>query len=353
MSNYKSVDVSFNDLCSSFIIIDISNNYYKNTKISYKERDFTSIVNEKPSSELGYFYNKDGSNIDISQFSIAKYIDFSGNFGTRNIGIPSWCKKIRAVLVGAGGSGGIGTNGKNTYAPAVNINTLNKNVYVYQRQNEKKTDLPGNHTQSTINAASSTVADQLVGNNNNNTKFYAKNDDRLVNTHNINTTYTINQQTNTIANNTQQAGIGGAGGGGGGFIYLNDVDIVDKTLKVDASGGNITLSIGNENYAKVTKGGDASRDASGNATIGNAGTAPITNLSDVSYNGNPGAISSINTGGVSGKSKLFDISSSVSYGNGGNGGNGGIAPSNVTKDVSGNNGSSGQRSFCRIYFLTN
>jgi hypothetical protein len=348
MSNYKSYDLSFNELCSYFTDSNIIDNYYKNTKISYKAPDFTSIIEEKPNS-LGYSYNKDGSNIDISKFSIAKYIEKSGNFTISNTDIPSWCTKIRAVLVGAGGSGAIGSDGKNTYEPAVNINRLNKNVYEYQRQNEKKKDLPGNNTQTTVGASTPEAATELAGNNGVAIKNYANNDGRLVSTHNINTTYTITQQTNTSANNTQQAGTGGAGGGGGGFIYLNAVDIVGKTLNVQGSGGGITLSTGTENSATVTKGGDAS----GNDAGGIVGTATIKDLSGVTANITISSIATDNNGGVSGKSKLSSISSSLLYGDGGNGGNGGIARLNVTKDVSGNKGGSGNSSFCRIYFLTN
>jgi hypothetical protein len=347
MSNYKSYDLSFNELCSYFTDSNITSNYYKNTNIVTKASDFTSIIEEKPNS-LGYSYNKDGNNIDISLFSIAKYIEKSGNFTISNTDIPSWCTKIRAVLVGAGGSGAIGSDGKNTYEPAVNINKLNKNVYEYQRQNEKKKNLPGSNTQTTVDASTPAAATELAGNNAVNIKNYAGNDGRLVSTHNINTTYTITQQTNTIANNTQQAGTGGAGGGGGGFIYLNDIEVFGKTLTVQSSGGNITLSIGNGNSVTVTKGGDAS----GNDTVGSVGTTTTLNLNVVAYNGTVGSKATDINGGVSGKSKLSSISSSLLYGDGGNGGNGGTAPLNVTKDVSGNNGGSGNSSFCRIYFLT-
>jgi len=348
MSNYKSTDSSFNQLCSYFIGTDISNNYYKNTNIEHKGSfDFTSIINEKPYS-LGYSYTKDGSNIDISQYSIAKYIEKTGDFTIDNSDIPSWCTKIRAVLVGAGGSGGKGTTGNNVYTAAVNVNKLNVKVQAFQRQNERKKNLPNHETNTEVQANSAQAASDSVGESTTIQKNYANNDGRLVNTHTTKTTVSITEQTNTAANNSQSPGKGGAGGGGGGFIYLNEVQVVGKTLTVDASGGNITLytEIG---QASVKKGGDAS----GNGTFGSSGSTTISsNLNGVSHNGVSGSTTIDNDGDESGNSKLADISSSVSYGNGGKGGNGGSAPPNVTKDVSGNDGGSGQSSFCRIYFLT-
>lgn len=344
MSNYKSVDVSFNDLCSSFTT-DIGNNY-KNTNIQIKASDFNNngdfTINEKP-DKLKYFV--DGT--DISDFSIAKYIDMSGTFTITNSDIPLWCKKIRAVLVGGGGSGGKGTNAKNTYVPAVNRNQYKYQEQSYQRQNEKRKDV--GHTNSENNTNYNNTDQKPTEYNNSTTeKFYANNDGRLVNTHNITRHFSMVNQTNTAANNSQQAGIGGAGGGGGGFIYLDNVDVFGKTLKVDASGGNITLSTGTSNYARVKKG----TDATGN-TNGSGGGTDFNSYSNVRYPGGNGAKSNSNTGSASGKSKLSSISSSIPYGNGGNGGNGGIAPINESKEVPGNDGVPGQSSFCRIYFLTN
>jgi hypothetical protein len=331
MSNYKSYDISFNELCSYFTDSNIINNYYKNTKISYKGPDFTSIINEKPTS-LGYFYNKDSSNIDISKFSIAKYIEKSGNFTISNSDIPSWCTKIRAVLVGAGGSGTPGTTGYNTYVAANNQNTFNRYTLIVfnpakNRQNQNQQE----------------NSNSVVGASNNNSNRYEVNTARQIQT---TVQITVQKQINIITNDTQTTGKGKAGGGGGGFIYLNDVDIVGKTLNVQGSGGGITLSTGTENSAIVTKGGDAS----GN-DIGIAGTAIITNLSGVAHNGNPGTEGNDTTGGSKGSSKLVDISS-LSYGNGGNGGNGGIAAVGSTITVNGGTDVSGNSSFCRIYFLT-
>jgi len=134
---------------------------------------------------------------------------------------------------------------------------------------------------------------------------------------------------------------------------LDNVDVFGKTLEVDASGGNITLSTGTSNYARVKKG----TDATGN-TNGSGGGTGFNSYSNVRYPGGNGAKSNSNSdtniGGASGNSKLSSISSSLPYGNGGKGGNGGgVAPINESKVVSGNDGLPGQPSFCRIYFLTN
>jgi hypothetical protein len=56
-------------------------------------------INEMP-SPLGYSYQ----GTDISSYAVARYIELVGGQSTTTF--PSWCKKIRAVIVGAGGGGG-------------------------------------------------------------------------------------------------------------------------------------------------------------------------------------------------------------------------------------------------------
>lgn len=61
--------------------------------------DFTSSLVEIPSN-LNYEY----ANVDISTYSIATWVDSNSGFSS----LPSWCTKIRAVLIGGGGAGAQG-----------------------------------------------------------------------------------------------------------------------------------------------------------------------------------------------------------------------------------------------------
>ena len=63
--------------------------------------DFTSLVVEIPNSNLNYEY----LNVDISTYSIATWVDSASTFPS----LPSWCTKIRAVLIGGGGAGAQGS----------------------------------------------------------------------------------------------------------------------------------------------------------------------------------------------------------------------------------------------------
>jgi len=82
------------------------------------------IINETP-IKTGYSYK----GTDVANMCIAKFSDYTG---TSSITIPTWCNKVRAVLIGAGGQGAPaqvtpGNLNPTTYNPTIPGNT---NPYV-------------------------------------------------------------------------------------------------------------------------------------------------------------------------------------------------------------------------------
>jgi len=91
-------------------IVDLSNAFInlQGNSASYTS-PFNSNINEKPST-LFYKYK----NTDISEYCVAFYTE-------NNYSIPNWCNKIRAVLIGGGGTGG--ASQYSTFV--IQINTMN------------------------------------------------------------------------------------------------------------------------------------------------------------------------------------------------------------------------------------
>jgi hypothetical protein len=112
-----------------------SYNAYKNSGISLNAdyNDFTSTIIETPNSAFNYKYN----GTDISTYSIATWVDSNSGFSS----LPSWCTKIRAVLIGGGGAGAKGdfsynvqnnTHINNSIQISANHNHDNQDVFVGQ-----------------------------------------------------------------------------------------------------------------------------------------------------------------------------------------------------------------------------
>jgi hypothetical protein len=94
---------SFNGITLDNYISSVTSDALVSTKfnfgISNVNSVFNSVVVENP-TKTGYSI----SGTDVANFCIAKYTEYTGS--SDNIVIPTWCNKIRAVLVGYGGSGG-------------------------------------------------------------------------------------------------------------------------------------------------------------------------------------------------------------------------------------------------------
>ena len=102
MSNYYTNSIRLSDIIqydTNGIVKSKFSGLSITTKTDYSGFN-SSYINEQIQTGTGYNY----SGTDISSYCIAAYTESaSGNFSSSSI--PSWCNKIRAVLIGGGGGG--------------------------------------------------------------------------------------------------------------------------------------------------------------------------------------------------------------------------------------------------------
>jgi hypothetical protein len=316
MTYYRdSVDLSeiISKLTNSSVNSVFGNNNIA-TDYSYSST-FSSSIDEKP-SVINYTYQ----GIDIQQYSIAPYTESNtNNFSASNL--PSWCTKIRAVLIGGGG-GGASAQVNTVQAPnywAGNF-TYHQNCNYYNKG-------------------------QKSGN-------YRYQNNRY-------TFVTTNQAPNYYSGG-QQLNAGGSGGGGGGFIYLPTIDITSSK-----NNNNVSITIGGGGSGGQGQGASGSAGGStsysddqynivalggGAATLLNGGNAGSTDLQTIEGGiGLVGGSGSQRQGTVAGAGGSVDIThiDSNTYRSYGAGGNGSSASHG--SPAGGNNGANG---FYRIYFLS-
>jgi len=338
---------------------------FQNASSDYTSASFTfkSVIDETPSENLGYLYK----GTDIRNNSIAYY---TNNGGSKTI--PSWCNKIRAVLVGGGGGGQTGIVGSSStnmisqidrnygitayhqhlsrgsqfdgylvkYADGTNINsnklyvntvdattalnnTIGKVKLILTTKNQ--VDIKGLSADSMKKGTPSYVHHQNQHQNSDDQKNY-----EII----TNFSY-INQHT---VSNSQNTGSSGRGGGGGAFIYLNGITVSSSTsIQVTlGSGGGVGVS-GSASSLIV---GSTTYTAGGGATSGTGGSVTATNATTNSV----GVTTTSTAGGTSGLNTTYI--STTSYGNGGAGTIG--VGYGETADVA----SSGISGLARIYYLT-
>lgn len=360
MSNFYKGNVALNQFVS-YITNSSAYNSYTNLGITLNTgytSVFTSSVNEVPSN-INYQYQ----NADISTYCIAPWVESTG---TKFTAVPSWCNKIRAVLIGGGGGGVTGQNastqqdvwyqGHVNYTHTHDHNHYHVN-YIHQHDHGgfKFYDFDG-------------------GTNVNNDRDYDWDGGT-----NWNVDYQVGH-THITANNdaaSQMVNKGGSGGGGGGFVYISLADVASNRnlVKVSAGNGGIAsiqgTTAGSGNATTLTISANTTYTAGGGAggtkNLGGAGgtsTAPTFIALTGGSSGNPGNSngSGGTTGGTSGITSTYSTNSTIlSYGVGGQGSAGsqntGGSQQNsysqtttTTQVVSSAN--SGTNGYYRIYFLT-
>lgn len=126
---YKKNNIPIKDLVKC---IKDTNSYnsYVNSGITLNTTydDFTVSVDEKPTNVFNYTYN----NTDISTYCIATWVDSTTGFSS----LPSWCTKIRAILIGGGGAGAQGQVSLNIQYN----NHENSNINIKQQYNQDNQD---------------------------------------------------------------------------------------------------------------------------------------------------------------------------------------------------------------------
>lgn len=371
MSNYykNSTVVRISDICKNITTNDISNNYYRNLGIPFGSTTFNSDINEKPAN-LGYKYN----NIDISTYCIATYIESSVTTFTS---VPTWCNKIRAILVGGGGSGGTGSIGTTHDTKIQNdgilyVRTQHWNQSLHGGQEDTiqtLTNTNNRYTNTNVQGVqvlnNRTIANLVWKNNTDNFSYLygLRNYDATQHiNHNNNDQYNYSagrpdhERQDTIVSlsskiqeehytvNIQVLGAGGAGGGGGAFLYLettlNATNRNQITLNNVGASTHTSITISGTTYTAL-KGGAATN----NTTEGSGGT--VTGTVNISASGNAGVTTTTSTGGSGGLSGLSSYSTVLpTYGRGGDGGDA------VVKGATANSGDDGKTGYYRIYYLT-
>ena len=355
MSNYYKGSISLSpnrlsEICKGILtpvsntIPDISNNYFKQLGLPIVSATFAGVntINEKPNS-LGYLYN----GTDISQYCIAPYVESTGSTFTS---IPSWCKNIRAILIGAGGDGGSGTSGSQQY------NNRQEHIHIaYVRNDNNDHDGIGGHGEKHEPTHGYEAGDwNLGGSHHKGPKAPAS---VTTNTKKIFGPFGAYSQNNKFTRHSlnydagpyysQASGQKGGTGGGGAFIFLNSINVESSTISITGGGTSEStiLSVTQTNTSgttkyEATKGANAVSIISGN---GGTVTVPTTLIIDVSGNGKNG-----NNSTTAGSSGFYNYSSTFPYGNAGVGGAGGISGDDPTPT----RGTNGQAGYYRIYFLT-
>jgi len=352
MSNYYKGSISLSPLSLSTIckgiltpngstIPDISNNYFKQLGLPIVAATFSGVtlsdnitINEKPNS-LGYLYNE----TDISQYCIAPYVESNGTTFTS---IPTWCKNIRAILIGAGGNGATGNLGFFTHVAAVNVNTReNQNIDVDFKSSTAKPNEHRQYQDGTVPADTNqeramNTAAVYQSDYHQKQEFHITVHGNLTPKHIVRNV--IIHHHNIATYNVQNAGASGGGGGGGGFVYLKNIDVQGKTISIEGGGllQHTTLKVQTTTYT-AAKGVNAP-----GVTAGTGGTVTGTGTATTSVVGNAGNAS---TGGKSG---FYAYLNTFPYGNGGNGGAGGVSATSPNPS----DGIPGQAGYYRIYFLT-
>jgi len=282
--------------------------------------DFTSSINENPTS-IGYYNN----NTDLSTFCIANYIEYSSAQTNTLITIPSWCNKIKGVIAAPGGYGAPSYKIINeTKTKGVLIGSVSRTILPTKASNS--TDVRTDYT--TTEVKQKTTVNRFST-------------DHQTPANLTTTTYKlVISSSETIKT--------GANGGGGAYYYFNTIDITNnRVIKLNIPSSsplnavNTILTIGTPSTPTP------------NITYNIAGGSPGTSTVTTTSEGASGIFVSLGSGSgesglgsISGLNNVLASSSSLKT-NVGNGGTGG------STTVSGNPGNTGKVGYARIYFLAN
>jgi len=293
-------------------------NIFTSVYVSSYTPDITGI-DEKPNT-IGYSYPQNNVETDISTWSIAPYIDSTTVTSFTQANLPTWCKNIRVVTIGGGGSG----------TPSSHRNS-NHDHYI--NQNIRTDSGTGNHAQTQEN--NSGQHDGVVPNpptqvhpsihvqpganhqGHGQLEQSFKNDGYHYNDH-------IHDNTN----------IASTGGGGGAGIYLTSIPTTYQIqIQTDESNKNTVLTLTGDIIYKITAGSGQGAVAgivtNDNFQIGgNTISGPVQGNC---YSGITGQ-SSAGQNGINNSGGLY--STTLPYGDGGL-------------------GATGATGYYRAYFLTN
>lgn len=332
MSNYYRNGTDISSYASNWITNSAAYAAYSNNSITLNTSygaSFTAQIDEKLTNTTGYTY--DG--VDIATYCVASFVESSTTNLTYQT-IPSWCNKLRVILIGGGAGGG----------------TAQASYYWGGANWGQQTATVDQHFCNYYNSDQS--SGQYRYQNSRYDLYQAGN---------------FNQQAPN-----QNTAAGGGGGGGGSFIYLPTFDISSTkstiSIQVGAGGAGGAAS----NVVNSNLNGGSNKGQAGGSTVLNISSAAYASAGGggISVNaweaGAAGTVSGQNTGinnngqagtgyqdggggppGVSGVSSTYSTNATItSYGRGG----AGSGSRQGTGYPAGANGAPG---YYRVYFLTN
>ena len=301
--------------------------------------DFTGI-NEKPNT-VGYSVG----GTDVSTWSIAPYVDINTFSTFSKEYIPSWCKAIRVIMIGGGGSKGEDSKNPDVYENNYTADWAEpvfggQGVWNADNGARDKTNYD-NYTANAINNRASFQAISEGGESQKQVVVHVKNcqneNDSQINQIDVETNLQQNQQNGNyyVQYQRKERIVGGTRvltyraqhktgglGGGGAAVYIGYIS-TETYSNIQISGtSSITLRLNNNNAIicnSGTNGGNATRDVNGNG--GEGGKTQIITPGLVS----PTFSADGNTGGKNG----FNDKTKLDYGD------------------------SDRGPYYRVYFLTN
>ena len=285
--------------------------------------DFTGI-NEKPNT-VGYSVG----GTDVSTWSIASYVDINTFPTFSSDKIPSWCKAIRVIMIGGGGSKAQDFN----QGPFYKHYAHTPSVAIIGASN---TEVPGSDpNNSSYNEPVDRKNDTIQQFQNQN--VYSVNQDLVMvfirHWQQDNPSRHYNTRYNWEFHNHQgvevdQYGIHqtGGGGGGGGAVYISSIS-TQTYSQIQISGtSSLTLSLNGATIITCGAGGNGGAQTGG---IGGTVSTPVGGFTPTFSNN-----------GTSGDRY-------------GNNGNNGFRSDVYSTTLNVGNGGSGTGPYYRVYFLTN
>jgi hypothetical protein len=372
MSSYKYKNTPLDQIVTTFTTNPVS--YFKNIGVpintNYSSSFNTVYIDEYARTDASFSYIYGPTKIDLAKIAIAMYAESTG---TTFVSIPSWCNKIRAILVGGGGGGSTGQT------------AIHDTTYFDVRL-ETTYDVKRIDYYTTGGLTDGTTSDGYGGTDGGGCKtkcFPCDITCSPIKYHAINIhpgkyhpiQYFPAHDEKTPHPNTPvkhvkgatHARTGGTGGSGGQFVYINLIDVTtNRNVTVSLGSGGTTAGNGTATTLTISP-SIIYAAAGGQASGGSTNIFPSSYNTALAYthnvkgsSGSGGSTgtagSSAEASGGSGGSSGF-ISSPINYTNSptiatyGAGGPGSSSPgSNINSNpVAGSAGNSG---YYRIYFLT-
>jgi hypothetical protein len=224
-----------------------SNDLYKNNGSTIASNNYTSITNiDQSANTINYKIN----DVDISRWSIASYTEGNATFSQT---MPTWCKKIRVILIGGGGYYTAESH-NNQHQIIVNSqiqhhederNSYNDGGAIQQNQNYKvnQQDQSAQSNYTDPNQIPANYQHHIQNANNQDQGFRHDH----ANWHHVGT-YTIQSA------NHQNQNITPINGGGGGGVYISSLNVVTyPSISIQCQSGTTKLILSEQTNAQQTQ----------------------------------------------------------------------------------------------------